>query len=459
MQTKFQQGRFGYAYKNGKLYHFDNRHVLVMRGWPHPLAWLKRRSHNWRHDRKFAAELMLQNDGLFWSSSWSNYLQKWREDHNKYSKLLPAVEEYQIKALERDYAAIDLFRASFPEYIFREARRYGSRRWHMLCLFSRCPGALDLSVSNPALAFALANNWAFRKPKPTKPMRAARSLVFHKQKKILEWLGFPGTESVRRIFTKISPTTLTVEVLLQLRAALKSEANHKLLTHLPTITPFVVGLIVRKKCRAYLGDKIISHFQIFEKIMTEVSKAREDIGALPKGFGQLMAKSQLSFIQDTIHLLTSVQGHRFSRPFRSLKELKVAHDELSQMQLKQGQNKFDHLHFPPPPYAGTTNIVPISTPTELHSEGSQQHHCCFSFVKKVARGGLYFYRVFHPVRATLLIKRKANRWIFQEIRRADNELVPDELRENILKSLFLSENCGDTSAEHSHNQELLLAQL
>ncbi|MGV1098733.1 PcfJ domain-containing protein [Thiovibrio sp. JS02] len=429
MKPDFTQGRWGYAYKNGKLYHFTDRHILVMRGGEQPLAWLKRRSHDWRPDRKYASETLVDDDKLFWSTSLAEYLKP-----NIY--FAPALEDYKIQAIERNYDAVAAFRSSFPEEMFKEVRRYGSRRWNMLCLFSRCPNALDLSISNPALAFALASNWAFHQPKPTKPIRAARSLVFQKQKKILAWLGFPGTERVRRIFRKLFPENLSVELLLLLRAALKIEDNRKLLAHLPAITPSTISLMAIKKIRPYLGDKFFH--SLLDKKQNIPGNNRKQLPFL---------------LLDTFRMLEAIPDYRFPGPFTSIAEVVRTHDRLMNLQLKQAPQSLSQLKFPPAPFAGTKNIEPITTAADLHAEGLQQRHCCFSFAKKVAQGDLYFYKIMQPLRATLLIKRKENRWIFQEIRKADNKLVPDEDRKAIVKSLFLSGNCRDSL--FTHNQKLL----
>ena len=58
MKSNFKEGRYGFAFKNGKLYWFDKRHVLVMTSWPDPRAWLKRRSHDWKASRKWADQLL-----------------------------------------------------------------------------------------------------------------------------------------------------------------------------------------------------------------------------------------------------------------------------------------------------------------------------------------------------------------------------------------------------------------
>ncbi len=38
-KSEFREGRWGLSFKDGKLYEFTERHVLVMKGWPEPMAW------------------------------------------------------------------------------------------------------------------------------------------------------------------------------------------------------------------------------------------------------------------------------------------------------------------------------------------------------------------------------------------------------------------------------------
>jgi hypothetical protein len=66
-----------------------------------------------------------------------------------------------------DEVAKSGFTALVPAEVRMELERYAERRWHLLSVMARCPGALDLSRANPALLFALANNWVFHKPAVT----------------------------------------------------------------------------------------------------------------------------------------------------------------------------------------------------------------------------------------------------------------------------------------------------
>jgi hypothetical protein len=42
MKSDFKEGRRGLAFKDGKLFEFTKRHVLVLSPWPDPRAWFKR---------------------------------------------------------------------------------------------------------------------------------------------------------------------------------------------------------------------------------------------------------------------------------------------------------------------------------------------------------------------------------------------------------------------------------
>lgn len=51
MKSDFKEGRAGLAFKDGKLYEFTKRHVLVVTGGDDQRAWFKRRSHGWKWGR------------------------------------------------------------------------------------------------------------------------------------------------------------------------------------------------------------------------------------------------------------------------------------------------------------------------------------------------------------------------------------------------------------------------
>jgi len=50
--------RLGESYKNGKLYIFDSRRILVVRPWPKPMAWYKTAKKSWKPTRRYPNDLI-----------------------------------------------------------------------------------------------------------------------------------------------------------------------------------------------------------------------------------------------------------------------------------------------------------------------------------------------------------------------------------------------------------------
>lgn len=423
MKSDFKPGRWGYAFKDGKLYEFTPRHVLVLSGWPDPRAWLKRRSHNWRATRKHA-------DAFFSTAvrpvAVADHLDAEPAALPSGQYLLPGVyedSEYGAELEQRDERIILEFIGTIPARIHTALCRYGTRKWHALNLLARCPGAEDLETANPALFYALASSWVFHKPAVRSPIRSARRLVSRKQKHILEWLGFPATETARRILVKIAPQSLSIESLLYLRNALHGdEFVVRTLSHLPHINAVVIRLATDPKYRSVITPRLLA-----------------DVGAED---GQHAAyASVFRLLQDTLRMAELVDWHHCPRQFCSLKRLKDVHDELAGT-LTPGELA-EKLQLPArfqnPPFAGTENIVPITTPDDLYIEGYQMANCVGSHAVLVATGKEYVYRVLSPVRATLSIRREeGNTWSPGEVAAIRNAPLPESLSAQVYAALFAS---------------------
>ena len=242
----FKPGKYGSFVKYGKLFDFSPEHILVMAPWPDPRAWVKTSGTGFRVTRKHADEFF--RHALF------------AKDHlvpkptilSSGQRLLFPEDDY-ISFYEQVGRYYELRRAPYfdamPDEVRNDLLRYSGRRWHLLSLFARCPGALDLSRSNPGLCYALASNWVFHRPAVKQPVRAARAMVMRKQKQILEWLGFPGTEPARRILAKIMPKALGVASLLYLRYRWPAAARAIAATR----------CIVRDKLDACLAERPARH--------------------------------------------------------------------------------------------------------------------------------------------------------------------------------------------------------
>jgi len=259
VKSDFKEGRWGYAFKNGKLYSFEPRHVLVMTPWPDPRAWYKRRSHGWRPNRKLADELFSKN--LF-SAEDIDLLPDVPDVDPSGQRLMTAIlkeaENWSLKVQRRNTQVMGSYFDAIPGDVRSELLKYSERKWHLLNMFARCPGAMDLSHSNPALLYALASNWIFHKPAVQRPIRAARSLMNKKQKHILSWIGFPGTETARRIMAKVVPRSLSINALLYLRDGLIDPQIVKTLFHLERINAGALRLVTDARFRPHVTPQLLS---------------------------------------------------------------------------------------------------------------------------------------------------------------------------------------------------------
>ncbi|OVE73934.1 hypothetical protein BVX94_02345 [bacterium B17] len=423
-KSHFKEGRWGVACKDGKFYQFTDKHVLVMTAWPQPRAWFKRRSHNWRHTRKVADQLFSSRDFVESADAPQKPESPFVLPDGQLA--LPGIsyEEWIAKKEYSEYLTRVEFLSKIPEDIKVELTRYSARRWHMLNLFARCPGTMDLSKSNPALAFALASNWVFHKPAVQRPMRAARALAWKKQKEILAWLGFPATKAVRKIMAKIDPEALNIEMLLYLRDALVNPRCLKMLSHLPHLTRETVMMISNRHLTECVTPNLLE-----DALANEIQSTNHEDNI-----------NAYELLVDTTRMARIVNWEKCPRSFCSLKRLKDVHDELVPKmdlnKLKASCNLPDE--FAEPPFTGTDSIIPLTTPEEVCIEGHVQKNCVAAHVPYISRGQEYVYRVEKPVRATLSVVLRQGRWRLDQIYKACNEPVEPYLQAEVFKELCAS---------------------
>lgn len=300
MKSDFKPGWPACSFKNGKFYEFTTRHVMVMTVWPDPRAWWKRRSHDWRPTRK-APDDTLSTCLFPKGTPYTPIRLEPGEDP------CPAWADATER---RNHEARGAYFDAIPDAVRNDLLRYERRKWHLLNLFARCAGAADLSRSNPALAYALASNWAFHTPAVTQPIRAARGLVNRRQEFILDWLGFPATKPVQHILAGIVPKSLSVDLLLRLRKALRDPAVVKALSRLERINASAVCMIVSRPFRQHVTAWLIA----------EISRdPREDLAFGPA----------IRLFVDTIHMAERLGERARLGAFVSLRQLKTVHDELA----------------------------------------------------------------------------------------------------------------------------------
>lgn len=443
------KSRPGESFKNGKLYHFDSRRILVAKAWPEMRAWYKTATKPWQPTRKVGSimnemfpkgtpipsalsqpfpfsrkaicercesdegrEWLKSEDGQEWLAS--NKGQEWLE--NKDDPEWREQPEWSDIVSDRRHLVLAQFFDTIPDPIREFVLRFKTRRWHLLALFARCPRAFDLAQSNPALAYALASNWVFHQPAVSQPMRAARALVNKKQRHIMAWLGFPTTEQVRRILAKIPPEEIySVETLLNLRRILGKPEALKMLSHVPVITHAILVFLNDRYAMPFLAPNFINELSLMRKQPK-----------WPPVYGMYF----------DVRRMVDIDVFMRGRKWNSIEKLQETHDELVE-EYNQQTKLAPTIPFPQPPYCGKKGKVePISSFYELQAEGRLMSHCIGSYAPAILSGKCYVYRVLAPIRATMSLWRISNQWKLQDIRGSANSRINDKLATELYSELI-----------------------
>lgn len=242
--------RRGLVWKDEKLYAFEHQSVLVMRMWPDMLAWRRTKTKPWAATRRYADERIageLLKPGE---------IERYALFRTKFGGPLRWEDCFDRRKL--DFAALLPAYQAIPDRERGIASKFCDRRWHVLALMARCPGAADLMEANPALGYMLANSWVLKAATPTQPMRAARAVLSKSQTHIQSWLDLPGTERVRRILQKIEPQALQGRTLPLLQQALWRPELQDMLAHLPRISADVLRFVLDQDSMSRLTPKFLA---------------------------------------------------------------------------------------------------------------------------------------------------------------------------------------------------------
>jgi hypothetical protein len=385
-----------YDQETGKLYRFTSDAITVLsRAWPAPRAWIKTaRSSDWHNFRP--TDLQIPTGDLVRRITRLSL-------HDDGQLLFPFVLPRNRRL---SVARLRWFDEIPPTIRERVARFPRFRHWYLLSFLARCGrAAADLVDSNPTLAFMLASNEEFRVPAVQRPLRAARRLLGKKQDRILEWLGFPGNESTRKIMAKIKPLSLSGLALMQLRNVLTVSpvpGAQKKLGHLETLNDGTLRII----CDPDLSQLVSWSF------LEETAHHRND-DCLSEAAQRLV---------DTRHLWMMLRPDDRLPVFRCRKQLFDLQAELTDEQLHFDQVGQGHRGFPKPPLpADGDRIVPIANLPALAKEGRDQNNCVAGYLREVLQGHYFFYSVNWPQRCTLSIVRYGNSWQLGQLKRSCNE--------------------------------------
>jgi hypothetical protein len=436
--------RFGTVFRNQKLYHFSSEGIMVLSQWPDMRAW--RRTPKGRQWTQIRPHLRLSR----FEDSWTCEIYR-RESKIRSYALGGHIRDLLLRDPDHEELALDMrpelreelitdpvdrqpmespshlafteplwvtaLKAEYlnpiPQDVLASVAPFSSRHWHLLNLVSRCPGALDLLRSTPALGFALASLWAFRRPAPRQPLRSARALLSKRQPAIASWLGFPSDRSALRVLRKVSPAECTIPNLLHLRDLLTVQP--KPLRHMRVLSTASIHIMACAAGRYVLSDVYLC-----------------ELGACPQPY---WLETEQSLIRDVLWMRETL-GETGILMIHSHAHLQRRHDRLVERMGRMDLKLLDPEPFPEPPFPGIItsdlNLELLKTPAELIIEGRAQLNCVGAYAKRICRGGLYIYRVLAPERATLAIARNSKgTWRISELKAPANAEVMDSTRQSI----------------------------
>ncbi len=326
---------------------------------------------------------------------------------------LPA---YLLEKAKREQVIYAEIYGTIPQDVRKSVGRFPERQFSLLSFCARCPGALDLLDSTPALM--LANSWVFREP-VQRPLRSARALLRKKQREQLRWLSFCiPSEAAVRVLRKVPPEICTVELLLYLKDAMAMPENLKLLSHVPRINRGLVRIISDPGLLALATPNLLA----------EIGLCRDED-----------RRAHLAYdLFDFISLSNCAGQDPFKTPFQSIRKFHEKYrsvaDEVQRWRLLA---YLKGLKFPKPPLAGTEDIIPLDTVEQLVLEGKRQQHCIAKYAHAIAAGRLYAYQIItvHE-HATATIAEGNNHgkvyWKLRKCRGASNTPITPAARAKVL---------------------------
>lgn len=355
-------------------------------------------------------------------------LRRWREFWPDYRLIYPVDSSQNVpdhvveipessatpESARQKAVALDGFRSEVEEEIVRLVEPFGGYQWALMVLVRNEPWAMDLAVGNPTLAFALANSNLLRGSPPEAAAVQARWYCHKKQRDLLEWLGFPGTEPVARLLRKISPGAVTPSALHRLRLALLADPRTlKLLAPLPTINGDILELATIPKYINLLTPSLLREMAMRSPGVSVADRIHSGLVVLEQISSPLTTKpfvnlrQVLRFREDAekefqAFMLRKEQAKQEAA--RRAEQERLRRWEEARLRSKK-EAELRRLPFPPPPLHGTPDILPLTSRELLEMEGREQNNCVAMQDLYVRRGGYYVYQVMVPERATLSIYR------------------------------------------------------
>jgi len=192
-----------------------------------------------------------------------------------------------------------------------------------------------------------------------------------------------------KLFRKIPPESIDQRLWKPLLGILRKpdETCSKLLAHVPEINLGVMELLLTPQLRVTITPTLLD-----EVAADPREKYRGVVAAM---------------IGDTLAMKHELADERPLTGIPSVAWLRNQHADISAEFQKLDALSKAYGRLPIPPVPGLKDqIVPLRSQVEMLTEGREQSNCVASYTGRVVAGSCYIYKVLHPSRATLCIRRQ-----------------------------------------------------
>ena len=303
----------------------------------------------------------------------------------------------------------DEFFNTIPADISLAVNKFPDSHWELIKAINFLgKDILSVMLSNPALVYIIVNidkiNSSFFF---YNEIELLKKTILTKQKEILGLCGFPGTEQLVKLFSKIDPGILSIKDMISFRDLL---INNSMTTkRILNILSF--AKIIDKN----LFNLILHHTPVINLVSNKFIYEL----ASSKLFKDNSAKIKW------IYLASNRWDIKIPK-IKSLESLNKVYEKLFRIVEMKRRNKES---FPKPPIEDSNFISAICNERDLHSWSKQQQNCVRSYAEKVHAGHSYFYRVMNnSEQATLEVELKKNKINIGDLLGKRNSKVSNELR-------------------------------
>ena len=350
-------------------------------------------------------------DGLLWDADTGQGVM--------FVMLGDAADEIAQQAFCRVDAQWGAFEAAIPREACAVATRFRRNPVAILRLLAVVPEAAALAEANPAVFFELACHFDAPASRPELRDDMLR-LIRGPQRDILTLRGLAATESARRLFRKLPPEDVCTPRLHTLGRALSHPSVARWLRHFAPLDRHVADLLADETLWPYISGQLLADLHRTAKFGED-----EALSAVAgRWVSWLMPESlrRLRWFHRQVR-----RGAAKARVFRSAAEIKALPGLPLWLHGLAAPSVL--IPFPPPPFAGSTDVVPITTAEALIEEETRMHNCCGGgdFIRMVGRRSVFFYRVLAPERCTAMVEHlrcegKDYGWRITELRAYDNAI-------------------------------------